>query len=49
VKNGAVRIGWRNALQDLPAKHPRMVKIKRSIILKYRYLQFIAQLHSYAE
>ena len=32
MKNGAVRIGWHNALQDLPAKHPRIVKIKRSII-----------------
>jgi len=39
VKNGAVRIGWHNALQDLPAKHPRIVKIKRSI--KYRHLQFL--------
>ena len=39
VKNGAVRVGWHNALQDLPAKHPRVVKIKRSI--KYRYLQFL--------
>ena len=37
--NGAVRISWHNALQDLPAKHPRMVKIKRSI--KYRHLQFL--------
>ena len=49
---GAVRIGWHNALQDLPAKHMRMVKIKCSI--KYRHLQFltcsfsIAQLHSCA-
>jgi len=23
--------GWHNALQDLPAKHPRLVKIKRII------------------
>ena len=38
-ENGAVRIGRHNALQDLPAKHPRMVKIKRSI--KYRHLQFL--------
>jgi len=51
-ENGAVRISWHNALQDLLAKHPRMVKIKRSI--KYRHLQFltcstsIAQLHSCA-
>ena len=34
-----VRIGWHNALQDLSAKHPRMVKIKRSI--KYCHLQFL--------
>ena len=52
VKNGAVRIGWHNALQDLQAKRPRMVKIKRSV--KYRHLQFltcstgIAQMHSCA-
>ena len=32
-ENGAVRIGWHNALQDLPAKHPRMVKIKLSIAI----------------
>ena len=31
VKNGAVRIGWHNALQDLPAKHPRMVKINAAL------------------
>ena len=30
-ENGAVRIGWHNALQDLPAKHLRMVKIKQRI------------------
>ena len=24
-ENGSVRIGWHNTLQDLPAKHPRMV------------------------
>jgi len=35
-ENGAVRIAWRNALQDLPAKHPRMVKIKCSI--RYHHL-----------
>ena len=48
--DGAVRIGWHNARQDLPANPPRMVKIKRSI--KYRHLQFltcstsIVQLHA---
>ena len=39
MKNVVVRIGWHNALQDLPAKHPRVVMIKRSI--KYRHLQFL--------
>jgi len=38
-EKGAVRIGWHNALQDLPAKHPRMVNIKRSI--NDRQLQFL--------
>ena len=38
-KKWCCSIAWHNALQDLPAKHLRMVKIKRSI--KYRHLQFL--------
>ena len=42
-ENGAVRFGWHNTLQDLPAKHPQMVKIKSSI--KYHHLQFLMSLY----
>ena len=44
VKNGAVRIGWHNALQELPAKHTQMVKIKRSI--KYHHLRALLALRN---
>ena len=48
MKNGAVRIGWHNAHQDLPAKHPRMVKINAALSIaifsSWRALLSIAQL-----
>ena len=51
-ENGAVRIGWHNALQDLPSKHPQMVKINAALRSPSSVLDMcstsIAQLHSCA-